>query len=116
MVVIFTVYSQNPLPSAILAYIAQIPVRVAYCRENPYQLLTHWLPDEEPFSLIKHQVKRDLDLVSYLKAYTRNEKISLKISKDAWPKLQHKLTALNIDLRRPRLILHPGVRKKKAVS
>lgn len=34
--VIFTVYSQNPLPSAFLCYMADIPLRLAHCRENPY--------------------------------------------------------------------------------
>lgn len=62
--VVFTVYSQNPLPTVMLAYLAGIPRRLAYCRENPYQLLTHWVPDKEPYSEIKHQVQRDLDLVS----------------------------------------------------
>ncbi len=38
--VIFTVYSQNPLPAAFLCYLAGIPLRLAHCRENPYQLLT----------------------------------------------------------------------------
>src|SRR4051794_7611531 len=31
--VIFTVYSQNPLPAAMLAFAAAIPLRLAYCRE-----------------------------------------------------------------------------------
>src|SRR4051794_6356296 len=34
--VIFTVFSQNPLPAAMIAYMADIPLRLAYCRENPY--------------------------------------------------------------------------------
>src|SRR5690606_37479880 len=47
--IIFSVYSQNILATALLAYLAEIPLRTAYCRENPYQLLTHWFPDPEPF-------------------------------------------------------------------
>jgi ADP-heptose:LPS heptosyltransferase len=43
--VIFTVYSQNPLPSAFLCYMAGIPLRLAHCHENPYQLLTDWIKD-----------------------------------------------------------------------
>src|ERR1700756_5351730 len=45
--VVFTVYSQNPLPAAFLCYLADIPLRLAHCRENPYQLLTHWVKDPE---------------------------------------------------------------------
>ena len=46
--VISTVYSQNPLPAAYMCYLAGIPRRLAHCHENPYQLLTDWLPDPEP--------------------------------------------------------------------
>ena len=43
--VIFTVYSQNPLPAALLCHLAGIPRRLAHCRENPYALLTDWVMD-----------------------------------------------------------------------
>jgi ADP-heptose:LPS heptosyltransferase len=33
--VIFSVFSQNPLPATMLLWLAQIPRRLAYCRENP---------------------------------------------------------------------------------
>ena len=46
--VIFCVFSQNPLPAAFLCHLADIPLRLAYCRENPYKILTHWIPDPEP--------------------------------------------------------------------
>src|SRR4051794_23252932 len=62
--VIFTVYSQNPLPAAYLCYLAGIPRRLAHCHENPYQLLSDWVPDPEPASQIRHEVKRQLDLVA----------------------------------------------------
>ncbi|HSJ56899.1 MAG TPA: hypothetical protein VLC95_06945, partial [Anaerolineae bacterium] len=42
--IIFTVYSQNPLPAAMLTYLSGIPLRLAHCHENPYQLLTDWVP------------------------------------------------------------------------
>jgi len=61
--IIFTVYSQTALPAAALAWEAGIPRRLAYARENPYQLLTHWVPDPEPYHHICHQVVRDLELV-----------------------------------------------------
>ena len=62
--VVFTVYSQNPLPSAFLCYLADIPLRLAHCRENPYQLLTDWVKDPEPDRLVRHEVRRQLDLVA----------------------------------------------------
>ena len=46
--VIFTVYSQSPLPAALLLLQAGVPLRLAHCRENPYGLLTQWGREREP--------------------------------------------------------------------
>jgi lipopolysaccharide heptosyltransferase II len=110
---IFTVFSQNPLPAAMLAYMAQIPVRVAYCRENPYELLTHWLPDKEPYTFIQHQVTRDLKLVEKVGATTNDERLSLTVPEDAWIRVKSKLTDLKIGLNKPWIIFHAGVSEKK---
>jgi ADP-heptose:LPS heptosyltransferase len=110
--VIFTVFSQNPLPAAILAYLAAIPVRLAYCRENPYHLLTHWLPDEEPYTFIRHQVARDLDLVKILGASTPDTHLRLSIP-DHWAAVQDVLLQAGVDLDKPWIILHPEVSEVK---
>ena len=110
--VIFTVYSQNPLPTAMLAYMAGIPRVLAYCRENPYGLLTHWVPDEEPHRFIRHQVRRDLDLVKAIGAVSSCERLCLKI-RDVWPKVARKLERSGVKLDRPWLILHAGVSEAK---
>jgi lipopolysaccharide heptosyltransferase II len=111
--VIFTVYSQNPLPTAILAYLAGIPKRLAYCRENPYQLLTDWVPDKEPYSFIKHQVKRDLDLVATINATTTNRHLLLNKNESLWSSVEEKLTRIGVDINKPWLILHAGVSETK---
>jgi ADP-heptose:LPS heptosyltransferase len=111
--VIFTVYSQNPLPSAMLVYQAGIPLRLAYCRENPYGLLTHWEPEKEPYEYIRHQVRRDLDLVSSIGAYTINEQLKVQVDEDLWPAVQTKLAAAGVDLHKPWVILHPDVSEEK---
>jgi ADP-heptose:LPS heptosyltransferase len=111
--VIFTVYSQNPMPSIMVAWLADIPVRLAYCRENPYALLTHWIPDPEPYTMIRHQVRRDLDLVTSLGAYTAEEGLSLRFSDQLWPHLACKLTNAGIDIQAPWVILHAGVSEQK---
>ncbi|MCF2446700.1 glycosyltransferase family 9 protein [Dyadobacter sp. CY345] len=77
--IIFTVYSQNALPTAMLLYMAGIPVRVAYARENPYDLLTHWVPDKEPYECILHQVQRDLNLVANLGAGTDDDHLIINM-------------------------------------
>lgn len=110
---IFTVFSQNPLPAAMLAYMAQIPVRVAYCRENPYDLLTHWLPDKEPYTFIQHQVERDLNLVEFVGAKTSDKKLSLEVPVEAWEKTKERLKGSGVALSKPWLIFHAGVSEKK---
>lgn len=107
--IIFTVYSQNPLPSAILAFMAGIPLRLAYCRENPYALLTHWIPDKEPYSFIRHQVVRDLELVRFAGAKTSND--HLKISANG----VHGLTNALIPWARKGkyIVVHPFVSEQK---
>lgn len=63
---IFNVYSQNPMAAIFLAYMAGIPKRAAYMRENPYALLTDWVPDQEPLFQVQHQIIRDLGLLTHL--------------------------------------------------
>ncbi len=111
--VIFTVYSQNPLPSAMLAYLAGIPKRLAYCRENPYHLLTHWIPDKEPYCFVQHQVQRDLQLVESVGAVTQNKKLHLQLRHNVWPGVVKKLAGIGVDLQKPWLIAHAGVSEKK---
>ncbi|GEP96192.1 glycosyltransferase family 9 protein [Chitinophaga cymbidii] len=113
LAVIFTVYSQNPLPAAMLAYLAHIPIRLAYCRENPYQLLTHWIPEQEPYQFIRHQVRRDLDLVANIGADTTSETLSLSINEDRWQHIRELLLHYGADPFKPWIILHPGVSDAK---
>jgi len=112
--VIFSVYSQNPLPAAMLAYLSGIPLRLAYCRENPYHLLTAWLPDKEPYGYIRHQVERDLELVGSIGAVTQDPKLRLKLNPASWEtakqQIRHHTSA---DLSKPYLLLHPGVSEEK---
>ena len=81
--VIFTVYSQNPLPAAMVCYLAGIPARLAHCRENPYQLLTDWVRETEPESGIRHEVRRQLDLAASVGARTPDDRLSLRPPADA---------------------------------
>jgi len=111
--VVFTVYSQNPLPTAMLAYLAGIPRILAYCRENPYQLITDWVPDKEPYEYIKHQVRRDLDLVATVGATVSNEDLHLTVDEDLWPVITDQLSAQGLDVDKPWIILHAGVSEKK---
>lgn len=112
--VIFTVYSQSALPAALMCLMAAIPLRLAYCRENPYDLLTHWLPDEEPYGLIHHQVERDIKLVEYIGANATNTQLSLSFGKNALQNIIGKLNNKGFNITQsPFIILHPGVSEEK---
>jgi len=111
--VIFTVYSQNPLPSAMLAYLSCIPLRLAYCRENPYALLTDWVPDQEPYTYVQHQVRRDLDLVASVGAITKNELISLDSSNCSRNEVEQLLVHKGVNIQKPWLVLHTRVSEEK---
>jgi len=96
-----------------IAYQAGIPKILAYCRENPYELITDWLVDQEPYAYISHQVDRDLRLVSKVCPIIPDVKLHLEADESQWPAIRKELTALGMDLNKPWLILHPGVSEVK---
>jgi ADP-heptose:LPS heptosyltransferase len=110
--VIFSVFSQNPLPTAMLAHLAGIPKRLGYCRENPYHLLTHWIPEKEPYSYVLHQVRRDLNLVNTVGAVTDNEQLRLSLSENT-SSIRERLHSAGVDISRPWIVFHPGVSEAK---
>lgn len=106
--VIFTVYSQNPLPAAFLCFLAGIPLRLAHCRENPYQLLSDWVPDLEPGAGVRHEVRRHLDLVATAGFTTSNERLSLSIPQEARDRVAALLREGEASHSGPLIVLHPG--------
>lgn len=111
--VIFTVFSQSPLPSAMLAYQAGIKKVLAYSRENPYGLLTNWVPDEEPYTLIRHQVERDMLLVASIGANSAEENLHINVPLQLWPVVKAKAEKTGWHSNSSWLILHPGVSEPK---
>ena len=103
---IFTVYSQSPLPAALLCQLAGIPRRLAHCHENPYQLLTDWVPDPEPAGGVRHEVRRQLDLVEAVGARAEDDRLALAVP----PAAARRAAALiaELGLARPWAVLHPG--------
>ena len=106
--VIFTVFSQSPLPAALLCMLADIPRRLAHCRENPYQLLTDWLPEREPEQFIRHEVRRQLDLVASLGCRTADERLSLRVPESAARRVRTLLREAGVDEDGLWLVIHPG--------
>jgi lipopolysaccharide heptosyltransferase II len=106
--VIFTVYSQSPLPAAMLCHLAGIPLRLAHCRENPYHLLSHWVRETEPAETVRHEVRRQLDLVASVGAGTEDERLSFHVRPQAKTCARMKLEEAGIDLAKPFIVVHPG--------
>ncbi len=104
--VIFTVYSQNPLPAAFLCHLAEIPLRLAHARENPYSLLTDWVPEPEPEKLTRHEVRRQLDLVQSVGCRTDDESLSFRVPREAADRARELLDSMRIA---PNwVVIHPG--------
>jgi lipopolysaccharide heptosyltransferase II len=106
--IVFTVCTQSALPAATLAYLAGIPLRLARCRENPYRLLTHWLPENEASGFALHEVERQLALVAEAGAPPVERRLQFAVPDDARADVEQRLDALGIDVDGPWLVLHPG--------
>jgi ADP-heptose:LPS heptosyltransferase len=106
--VIFTSYSQSPLPAAMLCHLAGIPLRLASCRENPYQLLTHWVPESELERATRHEVQRQLDLVAHVGCSTADTALSFAIPTGAAVRVGAMLEEAGIAPAAPYLVLHAG--------
>ncbi|MDX2096797.1 MAG: lipopolysaccharide heptosyltransferase II [Leptolyngbyaceae cyanobacterium bins.59] len=106
--VIFTVFSQNPLPAAFLCYLANIPLRLAHCHENPYQLLTDWVLDPEPSQGIRQEVRRQLDLVASVGCQIADERMGLTVREADRQRVLGLLDELGVERDRPWVVIHPG--------
>jgi lipopolysaccharide heptosyltransferase II len=106
--IIFTVYSQSPLPAALMCRLAGIPLRLAHCRENPYDLLTDWIPESEPAKRVRHEVRRQLDLVATVGAKAADERLSFVVTDSDRAALDGTLRRLHIERGAAVVALHPG--------
>lgn len=105
---IFTSYSQSALPAALMCYLAGIPLRLAHCRENPYQMLTDWQPDPEPATFIRHEVRRQLELVASVGCTTASAGLSFAVRESDLAAVHKRLATLRISPDRQWVLLHPG--------
>lgn len=106
--VVFTVYSQNPLPAALMCHLAGIRRRLAHCRENPYGLLTGWVAETEPHSTIRHEVRRQLDLVAAIGCRADDERMAIRVPDRARRRIDGWLTRRGLDSRTRWVVVHPG--------
>ncbi len=106
--IIFTSYSQSPLPAALLCQMAGIPLRLAHCRENPYQLLTHWVKESEPQQQLRHEVQRQIDLVAQLGCRPSSTRLGIRMDERDRLEARAALETAGIDLAGGWILLHPG--------
>jgi lipopolysaccharide heptosyltransferase II len=106
--VIFSSFSQSALPAALLSFQAGIPLRLAHCRENPYQLLTDWVGDPEPQHGIRHEVLRQLSLVANIKCRPDHERLSFAVRDADLAWVRRRLCMLLAGGTRPWVLMHPG--------
>ena len=106
--VIFTVFSQSALPAALALTLADIPLRAAHCRENPYELLTEWIAEQDldVRAGVRHEVSRQLDLVAALGAVPADTRLQFPVSDAAIAALARKLAAARVQP--PYIAVHPG--------
>lgn len=106
--VIFTSYSQSAMPAALVCYLAGIPLRLAHCRENPYQLLSDWIEDPEPHKIVRHEVRRQLDLVASIGFQAACAKLSFRVPDEDLVRVRRYFAEQGIRTRQPFILMHPG--------
>ena len=105
---IFAVATQSPLPAALLCHLADVPLRLAHCRENPYGLLTDWVPEPETGVPERHEVRRQLDLVAEVGAVSADERMRIEVPAAARRAAAGVLAPLGLGDGRSFAVLHPG--------
>jgi lipopolysaccharide heptosyltransferase II len=105
---VFTVCTQSALPAALMCRLAGVPLRLAHSRENPYGLLTDHVPDSEPDERMRHEVRRQLDLVASVGARTGDERLALDVPAAARAAAAALLQRSGLETDRPWAVVHPG--------
>lgn len=107
--IVFTVCTQSALPAALMCRLAGIPLRLGYSRENPYALLTEWLPETDVVGAdMRHEVDRQLALVAAVGLHSGDERLHFSYRIDDVHRLHERLLAAGHDPRRPYFVVHPG--------
>lgn len=107
--VVFTVCTQSALPAALLCRLAGIPLRLAHSRENPYGLLSDWVPDTDRVQTgMRHETQRQLDLVRHLGIRAPGGPLVFQVSSPQARRWRQRLAALAGSASRPYFAVHVG--------
>lgn len=105
MAVIFTSFSQSPLPAAYACYLAGIPYRVGFSKEFGGGVLSHSLPSPADEM---HQVDRNLSLLETIGIYAQNNRPELYIPADVQESANRLLYSVHVNPHAPFIMLAPG--------
>jgi heptosyltransferase-2 len=97
----------NSFSSALLFYLGKIPERWGYNTDGRRVLLTRGVALKKGEEC-SHQLNYYLDLISGLGLKTFPPKISLPVTQEEKGKAKEMLLSLNVDLKKPLVILNPG--------
>lgn len=107
--ILFTVCTQSALPAALLCRLAGIPLVLAHARERAYGLLSDEVPDHEQIAAgMRHEVRRQLDLVAHVGLRTADERLRFALRDEDAAAARAMLVAAGVDPARPYVLLHPG--------
>lgn len=107
--IVFTVCTQSALPAALLCRLGGIPLRLAYSRENPYDLLSDWVPETDVLGDgMRHEVARQLALVGRVGFHTADERLRFSYAVEDVARLQRAMQEAGLDPLRPYFVVHPG--------
>ncbi|WP_345245898.1 glycosyltransferase family 9 protein [Pigmentiphaga soli] len=106
--VIFTVYSQSPLPAAMACRLAGIPRVLAHCRENPYRLLSDWVKEGGPEDDGRHEVQRQLDLVAAVGARADDARLAFEVLPADRSAVRALLASHGVPDASECIVVHPG--------
>ena len=107
--IVFTVCTQSALPAALLCRLAGIPRRLAHSRENPYGLLTDWVPESDVVGDgMRHEVARQLGLVAWVGLHPQDDRLLFRFGVEHVTRLRTHMAAVGLDPARPYFVVHPG--------
>jgi heptosyltransferase-2 len=98
----------NSFSSALLFYLAKIPQRWGYSRDNRGFLLTKGVPFKNQDEAPSHQVNYYLNLISGLGFQTSSPELVLPLSPEEQEWVKNELSALGYDSKKPLVIINPG--------
>lgn len=103
--VIFTVCTQDPLPAAYLAFLAEVPLRLAHEAQPSYGLISQAVADPDCGGPLRHETQRQLDLVASVGFHTRDQRMRFAPGPKATRKARHLLGSAG---EYPLVCVHPS--------